>query len=41
VFQRQKEGRASLFLDMDEGLLDYIRADSIYTLKKGKFYERN
>ena len=41
AFQRQKEGRASLFLDMDEGLLDYIRADSIYTLKKGKFYERN
>jgi len=41
AFQRQKEGRASLFLDMDEGLLDYIRADSAYTLKKGKFYERN
>ena len=41
VFQRQKEGRASLFFDMDEGLLDYIRADSIYTLKKGKFYERD
>ncbi len=41
AFQREKEGRASLFLDMDEGLLDDIRADSIYTLKKGKFYERN
>lgn len=41
AFQHEKEGRASLFLDMDEGLLDYIRADSIYTLKKGKFYERN
>ncbi|MFZ3123278.1 MAG: ATP-binding cassette domain-containing protein [Thermodesulfovibrionales bacterium] len=41
AFQREKEGRASLFLDMDKGLLDYIRADSIYTLKKGKFYERN
>ena len=41
AFQREKEGRASLFLDMDEGLPDYIRADSTYTLKKGKFYERN
>ena len=41
AFQHEKEGRASLFLDMDEGLLDYIRADSTYTLKKGKFYERN
>lgn len=41
AFQCEKEGRASLFLDMDEGLLDDIRADSIYTLKKGKFYERN
>lgn len=41
AFQHEKEGRASLFLEMDEGLLDYIRADSAYTLKKGKFYERN
>ena len=41
AFQHEKEGRASLLLDMHEGLLDYIRADSIYTLKKGKFYERN
>lgn len=41
AFQREKEGRASLFLDMDEGLPDYIRADSAYTLKRGKFYERN
>lgn len=41
AFQRQKEGRASLFLDMDGGLPDYIRADSTYILKKGKFYERN
>ncbi|OGW57844.1 MAG: hypothetical protein A2Z09_03645 [Nitrospirae bacterium RBG_16_43_8] len=41
AFQDEKEGRASLLLDMHEGLLDYIRADSIYTLKKGKFYERN
>jgi len=40
-FQQEKEGRASLFLDMDEGLLDYIRADKVYMLKKGKFYERN
>lgn len=41
VFHREKEGRASLFLDMGEWLLDYIRADGIYMLKKGKFYERN
>ncbi|MDI6745072.1 MAG: ATP-binding cassette domain-containing protein [Thermodesulfovibrionales bacterium] len=41
AFHHEKEGRASLFLDMDEGLLNYIRADDIYILKKGKFYERN
>jgi phospholipid/cholesterol/gamma-HCH transport system ATP-binding protein len=41
AFQQEKEGRVSLFLDMDEGLLNYIRADNIYTLKKGEFYERN
>ncbi|RJQ39409.1 MAG: ATP-binding cassette domain-containing protein [Nitrospiraceae bacterium] len=41
AFQQEKEGRASLFLDTDESALNYIKANNIYTLKKGKFYERN
>jgi len=40
-FHREKEGRVSIFLDMDEGLLDDIKVDCVYELRKGKFHERN
>lgn len=40
-FHQEKKGRASLFIASSEGSVEDIKADSIYELKKGKFYERN
>lgn len=40
-FHKAKEGRVSLFLDSEKGLAEEVKADNIFMLKKGKFYERN
>ncbi len=41
VFHREKKGRASLFLDSRESFIDDVKAESVYMLKKGRFYERS
>ena len=41
VFHREKKGRASLFLDSRERFIDDVKAESVYMLKKGRFYERS
>lgn len=41
AFHEEKKGRASLFLATSEGSVKGIKAECVYVLKKGNFYERN